>query len=215
MNTPILAAALELHALGYSVIPIRADGSKAPALNTWKQYTQAQPTVDELHSWFGPNSKFGMGIIQGTISGNAELTEIEGRAIEHLPELTQLARDTGLGDLWNKITSGWLEQSPSGGMHFHYRISDMAVPGNQKIARGADKQVLAETRGENGQVVAAPTPGHCHETGKPWIRIIGGPATAPTITAEEREAFHAILATLDQTPEPATTTPSTLSWSSI
>lgn len=204
--TPLtLQTALELAALGYSVLPIKTDGSKAPALPNWKQYTQHPATIEQLHAWFTDPTGYDIGIIQGAISGNAELTEIEGRAITQLPELRDLANASGLGDLWTKITTGWVETSPSGGMHFHYRLTGMPVPGNQKLAKGADKLVLAETRGEAGQVVAYPS--RHHTTGKTWVRLIGSPATAPTLTPEERDAFHTLLRTLDQTPPTAHTTP--------
>src|SRR5690606_11215107 len=95
----------------------------------------------------------------------------------------------------------WVEMSPSGGFHFHYRL-DGDVPGNEKLARAADKTVLAETRGAGGQVVVAPS--RHHPTGRPWARLIGGPATAPVLTVDERDAFHTLLRTLDEMPAPTT-----------
>ncbi len=203
-NQTILDTALELHAAGYSVIPIRPDGTKAPAI-AWKQYTQQRPTLEQLHTWFTDN-QHDIAVIQGHISRNAELTELEGRAAAALPELRDLAHNSGIGELWDRITLGWTETSPSGGYHFHYRITGDSVPGNQKIARNTAREVLAETRGENGYVIIAPS--KHHDTGKPWQRLIGSPANAATITAEEREDFHAILATLNE--EPETPQPSTV-----
>jgi len=49
--------------------------------------------------------------------------------------------------------------------------------------------VLAETRGEGGFVVVAPSYGKVHETGLPWFVLEGGPATVATVTPDEREAF--------------------------
>jgi len=248
-SNPILTTALDLLGRGYSVIPIRNDGTKAPALPSWKPYTTERASIETVTTWFSPGSRsahdgaWDLGVVQGTISGGAELTELEGRAIVHLPDLKALAHDTGLGNLWDLITTGWVEQSPSGGLHFHYRITDGPVPGNTKLARrpstpdelaawktleraNADTltdpeqrtrrlakinaatardvvQVLAETRGEGGQVVVAPS--HHHPTGRPWVRLLGGPATAPTITLDQRNAFHAVLRTLDHQPEPPAT----------
>lgn len=198
----ILATALELLEHGYSVIPIKIDGSKAPALSTWKRYTTELPPRVEVVAWFdgaqhGANT-FDLGVVQGAVSGNAELTELEGRAATALPDLKQLAHDTGLGELWDRVTTGWVEMSPSGGFHFHYRVEG-EVPGNTKLARAADKLVLAETRGEGGQVVVAPS--RHHASGRPWVRLAGGPATAPVLTLDERDAFHALLRTLDEQPE--------------
>ncbi len=195
MNTHILTTALELHAHGYSVLPIRTDGSKAPAISTWKQYTQHAADEHQLQAWFTDPAGYDLGIVQGGVSGHAELTEIEGRAAHHMPALRDLAIASGLEDVWTKVTTGWVEQSPSGGLHFHYRLTGMEVPGNTKLARNAAKEVLAETRGEGGQVVAWPS--RHHTSGKPWVRILGGPATAPVLTPEERDAFHSVLRTLD------------------
>lgn len=195
MSGTVLAAALELLEHGYSAIPIRTDGSKAPALPSWKRYTEQRATVDELRAWFDRTDPYDLGVVQGAVSGAAELTELEGRAAAHLPALRDLAHDTGLGDLWDAVTRGWVEMSPSGGFHFHYRLTDAPVPGNAKIARGPDRLVLAETRGEGGQVVVAPSVHHA--SGRPWVRLGGGPATAAAVTLAERDAFHSILRTLD------------------
>jgi putative DNA primase/helicase len=203
-----LGAAFDLHDHGYSVIPIRTDGSKAPALASWKRHTTERATTDDLHAWFG-DDQHDVGVVQGAVSGHAELTEIEGRAVSALPDLKALAHDTGLGDLWDQLTSGWVEMSPSGGLHFHYRLVDGPVPGNTKLARDADKLVLAETRGEGGQVVVAPS--RHHATGRPWARLLGGPATTPVITREQRDEFHAVLRTLDVQPEPPTPAPASTS----
>jgi putative DNA primase/helicase len=66
--------------------------------------------------------------------------------------------------------------------------------------------VLAETRGEGGWVVVAPSGGPTHETGRPWTVAYGSPATVPTITMAERDALHSAFRCLDQTP-PAEPTP--------
>ncbi|KZM34527.1 phage/plasmid primase, P4 family [Oerskovia enterophila] len=241
MTADILTAALELTAAGYSVLPIRDDHTKGPALPAWKPYQAAAADQVQIRAWF-TGTTHGLAVIQGFVSGGAELAELEGRAAHHLPALRQLAHNTGLGNLWDTVATGWTEMSPSGGFHFHYRVNG-PVPGNTKLARrpstpdelaawkatettkahaltepfrsrrldkiatttAADvPQVLAETRGEAGYVVVAPTPGTHHETGKPWVRVAGGPATAPVLTLEERAAFLTLLRTLDETPAPAT-----------
>ena len=166
-----------------------------------------------MQRWFGgartPN---GLGILTGPISGNLEMTELEGRAINHLEELRQLAHDTGLGELWERATSGWEEYSPSGGVHWFYRLPE-PPPGNQKIASrpstpeelavnpGQKIQVLAETRGTGGWVIVAPSNGTTHDTGRPWTITRGGPETAPLLTLDEREQLHGIIGTLHEPAE--------------
>lgn len=198
------AAARHLHTHGINVIPVRADGSKAPALRAWQNH---QTTLDDIDEWFGTGSHTALGIVTGPPSGNLELTEIEGPYTHRVPELAALAEQSGLGDLWNTLNAGWVERSPSGGAHWMYRVTGDPIPGNTKLAQGAPQidaagkrstPTIAETRGRGGQVVAAPTGGHAHASGRPWELLAGGPATVPTITPEEREAFHTLLGTLDE-----------------
>lgn len=203
---PIHTTAHQLHAAGVTTIPTRPDTTKAPAVR-WKPYTTTPPTPDQLDTWFtNPTHNYGLGIITGHTSGNLEMTELEGRAAHHIPHLAELAHNTGLTPLWDRLTHGWTEQSPSGGVHFIYRLTGMDVPGNTKIARDTNHDVLAETRGQGGYFIAAPTDGTHHTTGRPWTRLAGGPTTIPTINPTEREAFHALLATIGA-PEPTPTTP--------
>lgn len=51
----------------WSVIPIRPDGSKAPALPSWKEYQKRFPTPEELQNWF-KNSPNWIGIVTGQLS---------------------------------------------------------------------------------------------------------------------------------------------------
>ncbi|AYN57327.1 DNA primase/polymerase [Arthrobacter phage Bridgette] len=198
-----LEAAKELAAAGLSVVPVMTDGTKRPD-GGWKEYQTLRASTTKLHEWFAQGS-LGIGVVTGTISGNLELTEVEGRGADRLPEIAQLATDTGLGDLWARLCAGWLEQSPSGGWHWFYKISypeGFKFPGNTKIAKAANKETVAETRAQGGYVIVAPSAGTVHPSGKPWVRVAGGPSTIPTITPDEREAFHALLGTLNEyTPE--------------
>ncbi|MHC6592408.1 phage/plasmid primase, P4 family [Arthrobacter sp. C152] len=198
-----LDAALEFEAAGLSVVPVMTDGTKRPS-GQWKEYQTIRASRTKLAEWFGTGN-LGVGIITGTISGNIEMAEVEGRGADRLPEIAQLAADSGMGDLWARLCSGWLEQSPSGGWHWFYKIDypeGYKFPGNTKLAKAANKETLAETRSQGGFVVVAPSAGPVHPTGKGWVRVAGGPATIPTITPDEREAFHSLLATLNEyTPE--------------
>ena len=195
--------AIGLHDAGISVVPVATDGSKRPAI-AWKPYTREPATRAQLATWFAGDA--GIGIITGAVSGNLEMLELEGRAAHHLPELAELAEATGLADLWKRISTGWLELSPSGGIHWFYRL-DGDVPGNTKLASDSDRVTLAETRGEGGFVVVAPTSGTAHPTGKPWVTLAGGPATIPTLSMEDRDTLHTLIRTIDQHPNTQPTTP--------
>lgn len=191
---------------GCSVVPIRTDGSKRPVME-WKRHQEARPSLTEVQTWWRPTAgpTLGVAVICGQVSGNLEMLEIEGRATsaEHLERVAYQCHLRGIGDLWNGLQLAYCEWSPSGGMHLLYRISDHPVPGNTKLAQNRANECLAETRGEGGYVIVAPTPGHCHPSGEQWRAIAGTPGTIPTINWSQRQTLHsAITAALDETPPP-------------
>lgn len=200
MSAALIDAARELHAHGVNVIPVRDDGSKAPALRAWQTHAT---TEDDLVQWFGGDDPRyrALGAVCGAPSGGLELLEIEGPHVGELEAVGRAAGAAGLLELWERVNGGWCEKSPSGGVHWLYRVQGIDVPGNTKLAADADRATIAETRGTGGQVVLAPTGGTAHRTGKPWTRLDGGPATIPTLTPGERDALHGLFRTLDRTPE--------------
>ncbi len=192
---------LEWYNNGYTPVPTRTDGSKAPAVN-WKQWQQKHPTPQQLNQIFNIEHD-GYGVITGTISGNLEMLEAEGTAVKNgiLPQLAESMADHRLEQLWAKITNGYSELTPSGGIHYYYRVSGTPKR-NTKLARQKNPdgtiQVLLETRGEGGFSVVAPSGGRTHPTGKPWTALTGSVATIPTITAEERDTIYAICQLFDE-----------------
>ena len=201
---PVLQAALNFYDAGVSVVPAAIDGSKAPILS-WKKYQSERASREELIQWFG-SGHIGIGIITGHISKNLEMLELEGRAVSSglLEEAKEIAFNSGLSEIWDLITNGYVEATPSGGVHFLYRVSDEPISGNQKLARrpgeGDSVEVLAETRGEGGFVVTAPSSGSTHPSGSPWILLKGSPATIADLTMEQRNAIHAVFRSLDSMP---------------
>ena len=190
---PIAAAAQHLAQANVSFIPTRADTSKGPAV-AWKEFQSRKPTLADQTKWFGTENprNYGVAVVTGRVSGNLEMTEIEGKIADRIPEITKAFVAAGERALWQRLMTSWVEQSPTGGMHWIYRLDGEAVPGNTKIATNADGEVLAETRGEGGYFVAAPTDGTHHSTGQGWVAL-GLPAACTTLTVTERETFHRIL----------------------
>ncbi len=201
---PILDIALELHAEGFQVLPVKKDGSKRPNVGAdWPNY---QATSEEIEKWYGnKRPRTGLGIITGEPSGNVELLEIEGDHAEKITTVEELAEDRGASDLLERVRQGYCERSPSGGLHILYRLDlgGEEMPGNKVLARTADKEVIAETRGRGGFCVVAPSGGPTHSTGEPYVRLHGGPTELVTITMEEREALLALFRELDETPAAA------------
>lgn len=218
--TEVLTAALAWHDAGYTVLPARADGSKAPDA-VWKTYQYESPTREQVEAWFA-GGRPGLGLLCGAASGGLEMLELEGRAVTEgaIAALQDLVTQAGLQELWERVTRGYSEKTPSGGVHLLYRV-DGPVPGNTKLANRParadelteDEQAvlaraphriiargLAETRGEGGFVVIAPSHGPTHPSGQPWVTWYGGPGTVPTVTADEREQLHALFRCLDTMP---------------
>src|SRR5262245_29665642 len=48
---------------GLSVIPVRPDGSKAPAISSWGEYQTRLPTEDEVRHWWGGKTLAGIAVI--------------------------------------------------------------------------------------------------------------------------------------------------------
>jgi hypothetical protein len=204
LNTEVLKTALEFANQGISIVPVATDGSKRPALSSWREYQDRIATSEELVSWF--THAEGVGVICGKVSGNLEMLELEGRAVANKMhvELKELALASGLADVWQRINHGYVEITPSGGLHWLYRI-DGEVPGNTKLARRPGENggidVLAETRGEGGFVIVAPTNGTCHPSGGKWELMNGSPASIPTLTVPERNELHRLFMTFDAIPK--------------
>ncbi|MEV1006109.1 hypothetical protein [Streptomyces sp. NPDC049881] len=232
-STPDLrAVAAELHDAGLCVVPVKADGSKRPDVPSWTRYRTHRSTPDEHDRWFADRRRTGIGVIYGAVSGNVEMLEFEGRAVAEgiLDEVGEVMNASGLGDVWDALTTGWVTQSPSGGMHFRARIEGGTVPGNTKLASrlaredehtDEDRQrlrqhpnativrVLIETRGEGGFGVTDPSHGTVHATGQPYVRLAGGPDSVPVIPADMMDAVRDICRMMDTVPkpEPAKTAP--------
>ena len=214
----LLDIALSWHAAGHAPLPIKPDGSKSPAVK-WTNYTNQQPTEAEVRRWFTSADTDGLGLVCGSASGGLEMLEVEGRAIALATELRELMSDNGLGELWARINSGYVEGTPSGGLHWYYRVEGEPRR-NTKLARrrataeelaakpGEKIKVLIETRGQGGFTVIAPSAGRTHPTGGAWTTFLGSHTTIPTITAEERDAVHAVASLLDAMPALDAPTPS-------
>ena len=205
MNNATLTTALRFLAEGISVVPVANDGSKRPALS-WQKYQEQLPTADELLLWF-KHDVDGIGVITGKVSGNLEMLELEGRAVSqkmHL-DIAEIANNSGLGELWQRLNAGYVEMTPSGGLHWLYRVIDSEIPGNTKLARkpgengGVD--VFAETRSEGGFTITAPSGGSTHPNGGNWTLIGGSIESIPKITMHERAALHQIFAMFDEMPK--------------
>ncbi len=169
---------------GLSVIPIRPDGKKAPTVS-WKPYQERIASDNEIKEWFGNDSGCGIAIIAGIVSGNLEVIDIDDGETgkQYLKRLK--------GCRGNLITKLPIVMTPRGGFHIYYRCS--RIEGNQKLAQEANvegnPEVLIETRGEGGYVIAPGSPAACHPTNKQYQHGRGNLAEIPEITEDERDCL--------------------------
>jgi putative DNA primase/helicase len=148
----VRGVALAAYKYGLCPVPPRPDGSKAP-IGAWEKYQRARPTRRLIEAWYGSHT--GTGLVCGRISGNLECLEFEDPTVYEAYKT--LAEATGLSDLVERIEAGYLEQSPSGGIHWLYRC--LEISRNTKLARRPktseelahphdEIKTLIETRGD-------------------------------------------------------------------
>lgn len=190
---------------GASVVPITADGSKMPLIK-WKEFQLRIASDDEMRRWWRYPS--GIGIICGKISGNLEV--IDNDAPELWKEYCELIESHD-PELYKRLV---VIETPSGGKHLPYRCEEIGA--NQKLAMravevseqtpGAKKdgnrwiklEVLFETRGEGGLIVAPGGPLNVHSIGKPYKFIKGSAETIPTIRPEHRDLLLGLARALNE-----------------
>jgi len=197
-QNPIERVAHGLRESGISVIPIKSDGTKSPAVSSWKPYQSQIATPEELKGWFQNGN--GIGIIGGKVSGNLEILDFDDP--DAFSEWWGLVEKLGGVDLLKRLV---LVETPNGGFHLYYRCQD-GVEGNKKLAQSKDSdgklKVLIETRGEGGYVIAPGSPEGCHSL-KKLYKFLGGNLTEiPAITSEERELLLNAARALDEYVEP-------------
>lgn len=199
--------------LGLTTIPIKADGSKAPACD-WKKYADGTPITHEEIDQLFPADWSGIGVVGGAASGGFEILEFEGRAVEEgfMLRFDEAVTKAGLALVWDRAREGYTVSSPSGGKHIGFRVD--GEPGrNVKLASrratigelGENPherfKTLIETRAQGGQAVCPPSNGSTHPSGIAWTMEMGGFAKIATITAAERDALYAVARTFDVEPE--------------
>ena len=195
-ENPLLTAARSYLAAGWSLIPIKADGTKAPDLPQWKAFQSAPPTESHLCQWFHSGAPRGIGLVHGAVSGHSEALDFD------LPGLydafADLCRQQGFGGLLDRVP---LVETPSGGHHLLYRCTDPAG-GNAKLAETSARKTLIETRAEGGYTLAPGSAPACHSAGLPYLFRRGGPDTLPVLSAGDRMALRNTACLFNQYADP-------------
>lgn len=164
MTTPVIETARSYLAAGLSVIPVRADGSKAPVEREWDKYAEMIAGERELQRWFGGGKLLGIGIAGGKASGNLAVLDFE------TTDAYIDWRRTVPADTIDALSECPVVRTPSGGYHVWVRLTECTA--GTVLARRPDPddatkgKVLIEVRGDGHQVLAPGCPAECHKTGK-------------------------------------------------
>jgi len=175
VSAGLLEHALLLTENGLSVIPVEGNGSKIPAIPSWKPYQNKIAEPARLESWI--NREFGLAVVAGEVSGSLEILDFDSPGSFEFWMADIKGQD---GDeLLNKLP---LVRTPSGGFHVYYRCRNH-IEGNQKLAQGINSDrkpfALIETRGEGGYALL-PIFNQSYEL------LQGDLSKIPTISDEER-----------------------------
>lgn len=180
---------------------------KRPAVSTWTPLQSKPLDADEIDLLFKKHTvrrsyqdqktgeigiKFisdpvGVGIITGAVSGNLEVVDVDTKHDDTgtlWDQFSTLLQDN-LPELYPSLV---IARTVSGGYHIYYRCKE--IEGSVKLAIKENNEVLIETRGEGGYVVAPPTTGYEY--------LQGSPGEIPTITVLQRETIINIAQGLTQ-----------------
>lgn len=200
----------ELYAAGINGIP--AYGAQAPKgispkapIGTWKRW-QNQPMPATFVKQLILGKPESVGAVTGSYAGNLEALDFD--SIDAYEQFLEAGFKCGIGDLIERIATGYDEKSPKG-RHYLYRIilaPGEIMPGNEKWARSkpddnGKSDTLIESRGEGGFIILAPS------FNGSYSMASGGVESIETITAIEREQLKAVAAMVCQNHEPENTLP--------
>jgi len=196
--TPVLDAVRSAYAAGLCPLPTADDGSKRPALMRWREYTETRPDAAQMRAWnFG--ARDGFGVVGGPASGCVDPLDFDDAATF---EAFVVAADAcGLGDVVARIRAGFECETPSGGRRWLVRYPASLLFQDTVFARrpGPPVKTLIEITLFS---IVAPSNGHTHPSGKPYVQISGGFASIASYTADEREALFDLARSFDQMPRP-------------
>src|SRR5258708_2168516 len=195
MNT-LIQAALDYHALGFSVVAVRQDKR---AVGNWKTYQVLPMTPTQIPYRFNYRHAAGIAIICGKVSGNLEGIDMDskydltGTLFYRFMEKVRYR----LPGVARKLV---IARTRNNGYHFFFRCS--TIGRNTPLARRATTQterqqkpgelvkVLIEMRAEAGYLIVEPTPGYHF--------IQGSLHSVPHITSSERTILLEIARGFDE-----------------
>jgi hypothetical protein len=167
MSTPkneLRAKADQYARLGWSVIPIRP-GTKKPALQAWKPYSEKAPSEAELQKWFNADD-VGIAVCLGEVSGNLVCRDFD---------------DEDPFFLWLKeheeLASSLPIAKTSRGYHVYFR----ANPGAVELVSPTGSSIVDYGEGELRGGGIAVLPPSIHESGHGYRWLIEPGEVVPLV----------------------------------
>ncbi len=196
----ILRAARLAYAAGLCVLPVADDGSKRPAVSSWKPFQTTRPTAEEMRA-FDFAHRTGMGVIAGVVSGFRECWDFDD--IDTYHQFVAAAAACGLGPVVERIRAGFENATPGGGRRWIVAYPPEAESRDATLARrpGRDGEPKVKTLIELPTfAIVAPSHGSTHRSGKPYEQLSGSFNQIASYTAEERDDLMALARSFDTMP---------------
>lgn len=184
---------------GLSVIPVR---EKLPAVSQWKSYQETPMQAGETAVLFGQSNVTGIAVVCGKVSCGLEVLDFDLKnhhTNDIWTEFWEVTENTMPGLLQKVAVTATI----NGGYHIYYRCD--SIEGNRKLARNENNEILIETRGQGGYVIAPPSAG--------YQLLQGDFGSIPLITERERSVLFSVAASFDEQPLPEDKELSLPSWS--
>jgi len=160
VNASCLLPARRLYEAGFSLLPIKLDGSKEPALPSWDELRENRASIQQIERWF-KNNIHGIGVVAGRASGNLVILDFETQ--QAWDDFQAIAKDE---ELAHYVDAAPLACTPGQGFHLYLRgpeageiESISCFDQNQKTPKA--NGLIAELK-PKGYVVAPGSPEGAH-----------------------------------------------------
>lgn len=206
LSGDVLGVARAYVQAGLSVIPVRADGSKAPAEAGWRAYSGRLALDPELEAWFAGPGPVGVGVVPGAASGNLAILDLEHKGSESVFEQWAGRLPAAVR---RRLLDCPIVSTPSGGRHVWVRLPE--PQDGCRLARYAGGQTKIEVRGDGHQVLAPGCPAVCHASRRLYEFVnwgwLGDGAAAPLDWETWYEFLEAAAACNEYSPKVAPAAP--------
>ncbi len=207
MSETVKTAAQRGYGVGLCLLPVADDGTKQPALSTWKSYKTTRPTPDEMRA-FNFALRRGLGMVAGSGSEYRECWDFDDA--DTFEAFVAAARATGLGAVVDRIRAGYEDATPGGGRRWIVAYPSTVTWSDCTLARrlGREGETKVKTLIELPTfAILAPSHGGTHPSGKAYTRVSGDVDTIASYTADERAALFSLARSFDEIPRQAAMMP--------